>query len=211
MRAARADIDQLAVGHAHQAAAGDAQHADIERADIGLVAADPRILHRRPAVADHADVGAGAADFEIDAVRDAQMHQRAGDARGRAGQHGHGRTAAHLVHVHHATVAAHDHQRRRNARLAHALLRHVGGLDHARQDAGVDHRGAGARRKAVELGDLVAAGHRQAERGRSVANRLLVRAVVDTEGAGGDDHLRALLLQRAHGVTLRWPRSAPRP
>ena len=33
-----------------------------------------------------------------------------------------------------------------------------GGLDHLRQDAGIDHGGAGARRQAVELGDLVAAG-----------------------------------------------------
>ena len=52
----------------HQAAAGDAQHPHVERADIGLVAADLGVLHRRPAVPDDADIGAGAADLEVDAV-----------------------------------------------------------------------------------------------------------------------------------------------
>ena len=79
---------------AHQAAAGDADHAHVDRADIGLVAADAGIGHGRPAVADHADIGRCAADFEVEAVGDAQVHERARDAGRRARQHRHRPAAA---------------------------------------------------------------------------------------------------------------------
>src|SRR5262249_48698184 len=73
VRAPRADVDKLAVAGADHAAAGNSDHAHVERGDIGLVAADTRIFHGRPAIADHADIGAGAADLEIDAVGHAQI------------------------------------------------------------------------------------------------------------------------------------------
>jgi len=58
--AARTHVDELAVTGADHAAAGDADHTNIQRTDIGLVAADARIFDGRPAVSDHPDIGAGA-------------------------------------------------------------------------------------------------------------------------------------------------------
>ena len=185
----------LAVAGAHHAAAGNADHAHVERTDIGLVAADAGIFDGRPAVADHADIGAGAADLEIDAVGHPQIHQRAGHARGRSRQHGHDRAAAHLRDIHHAAVAAHDHQRRLNAGLAHAGLGHGGGVDHLRQDAGVDDGGAGPRGQAVEFCDLVAAGRGEAGLDHQTAHGLLGLVVVDAEGRTGDDDLGAFGLE----------------
>src|ERR1017187_249605 len=158
MGAARPDVVDRVAGDADHAAAGDADNAHVERVDVGLVPADPRVSDGRPAVADHADVGAGAADLEIDTVRDLEVHEGARHRGGRPGQHGYRRAAAHLLDAHDAAVAAHDHHRRLNTRLTHARLGHVGGCYHPRQDAGVDDGGTRARRQAVELGDLVAAG-----------------------------------------------------
>ena len=195
MGAARSDIDELAAAGADHAAAGNADHAHVERTDIGLVAADARIFDGRPSVADHADIGAGAADLEIDAVGHAQIHQRAGDACGRARQHRHDRAPAHLLDVHHAAVAAHDHQRRLNAGFANTRFGHGRGVDHFRQDAGVDDGGAGARRQAIELGDLVAAGRGEAGLDHQAAHRFFGLVVVDAEGGTGDDDLCAFRLE----------------
>jgi hypothetical protein len=71
--ATRSDIDKLAAAGADHAAAGNTDHPNVERANIGLVAADARIFDSRPPVADHADIGAGAADLEINAVGHAQI------------------------------------------------------------------------------------------------------------------------------------------
>ena len=81
---ARADVNEAAWHGAHEAAAGDADDAHVERADVGFVAADAGVGHRRAAVADDADVGGGAADLEVEPIRHAQMHERAGDAGGGA-------------------------------------------------------------------------------------------------------------------------------
>ena len=197
--AARPDVDQLAVSDTHHAAAGDADNAHIEGTHVGLVAADAGVLHGRPAVADDADVCAGAADLEVDAVRHPEMHERAGDAGGWTGQHRHRRAASHLVDVHDAAVAAHDHERCLDAGLAHARLGHVRRVDHLGQDAGVDHRRAGARRESVELRDLVAAGHGHFRTDGGLADRLLAAVIVDAEGAGRDDDAHALRAQLLDG------------
>ena len=195
MGAARSDIDELAAARAHHAAAGNADDANVERTDIGLVAADARIFDGRPSVADHADIGAGAADLEVDAVGYAQIHQRACDACGRARQHRHDGAPAHLANVHHAAVAAHDHQRRLNAGLANTRLRHGRGVDHLRQDAGVDDGGAGPGRQAVELGDLVAAGRGQPGIDHEAAHRFFGVVVINAKGGTRDNDLCAFRLE----------------
>ncbi len=193
--------------HAHHAAARDADHAHVERVDVGVVAADARVLHGRTAVADDADVGAGAAHFEIDAVGDFEIHERAGHAGSRARQHGHGRTAAHLPYVHHTAVASHDHERRLDARLAHAGFGHVRRGDHLGKDAGIDHRRAGARRQAIQLADLVPAGRGQTHSGGGAHHQLLAASVIYPEGAARHHHLDAfgakLFQHPTHGVLVQ--------
>src|SRR5699024_9905116 len=125
--------DALLVGADH-AAAGAAQNAHVQAADVGGVAADDGVVDGRAAVLDHADVGGGAADFEVDAVGGAQIHQAAHDRGGRAGQHGQHRALLHLIDLHNAAVAAHDHQRHGDARLPHRSLGGVGGVQHLWQD-----------------------------------------------------------------------------
>ena len=93
------------------------------------------------------------------------------------------RPPPHFVDVHDAAVAAHDHQRRDDAGLAHAGFGHVGGRDHARQDRGIDHGGARAGRQPVQARDLVAARGEQAGLGAQLAHQLLAAGVVDAEGA----------------------------
>src|SRR6185295_700659 len=79
MSRTRADVVYVVAAQAHHAATGDADHAHIQRIDVGVVAPDARMFDCRPAVAYHANVGAGSAYFEINAVRYTQVHQRAGD------------------------------------------------------------------------------------------------------------------------------------
>jgi hypothetical protein len=67
----------------------------------------------------------------------------------------------------------------------------MSGCYHPRQDAGVDDGGTRARRQAVELGDLVAAGWTQAGVVRALHHQHFVRIVVDAEGVAGDDDLGA--------------------
>ena len=191
VRAARTDVADLAPAHAHHAAACDADHAHVERVDVSVVAANPGVLHRRPAVADDTDVGAGAADFEVDAVGDFEIHERAGHAGSRSRQHGHGGTAAHLSDVHHTAIASHDHQRCLDARLAHAGFRHIRRGDHLGQDARIDHCGAGSRRQPIQLADLVPAGRGYAHRGGRAHHQLFTASVVDSEGTARHHDLDA--------------------
>ena len=80
------------------------------------------------------------------------------------------------AHVHHAAVGAHDHQRRRNARVVDRPARHARGAQHARQDRGVERRGARARAQAVHRRDVVAAGRGEAACARAGHERVLALA-----------------------------------
>src|SRR6185369_14557826 len=193
--AARPDIHNLAVPDPYHAAARDTDHAHVERIDVRLVATDPRIFDRRTSVPDNTDIGAGAADLEIDAVGHTQMHQGAGDACGWTGKHGHGRAPAHLGDVHHAAVTAHDHQGRQNSGFANAGLGHDSGIDHLRQDAGIDHGRARPGRQAVKLCNFVTAGCGEAGVHHQTAYFFFRVAVVDSEGRTGDDDLYLFGLQ----------------
>src|SRR4029077_9192003 len=74
MRTARSDIEYFIAAHSYHASPGDADHPDIERIHVGVVTAYLGMLDRGPAVADHADIRAGPAHLEIDAVGYAQVH-----------------------------------------------------------------------------------------------------------------------------------------
>ena len=92
----------------------DAERANVERAQHRAVAADARRPHLRPPGANRAAIGARSADLDEDAVAEAFVEQRARDAGGGAREQREDRAALDLAHVHHAAVAAHDHQRRGN-------------------------------------------------------------------------------------------------
>mmetsp|Transcript_18361 Transcript_18361/g.29575 ORF Transcript_18361/g.29575 Transcript_18361/m.29575 type:complete len:325 (-) Transcript_18361:105-1079(-) len=181
MCAARANIHNLGIAHPHHAATPDTQHPNVEGIDIGLVAADARIGDRRPAIANHTNVCGRAAHFEIDAVGHANMHQGTCDTRSGAGEHGQGRPAPHFLDVHDAAIAAHDHQRNIDARVAHAAFGHVRRGDHLGQDGGVHNSGLGAHRQAIELRDVVAAGGDQFELGGRGTNHVFGGCVVHAE------------------------------
>ncbi len=125
------------------------------------------------------------------------MHQGARHAGRRAREHRHDRAAAHLADVHDAAIAAHDHQRRLNPGFANAGLGHDGGIDHFRQDAGVDHGRACPGRETIELGDLVTAGGSKPGLDDQPAHGLFGIVVVDAKGGTCDDDLGAFRLEFA--------------
>ena len=99
------------------------------------------------------------------------------------------------LNVHHAAVAAHDHQRRLNAGFANTRLGHGRGVDHFRQDAGVDDGGAGAGRQAIELGDLIAAGRGQPGIDHETAHRFFGVVVINAKGGARDNDLCSFRLE----------------
>ena len=187
VRTARTDLVELSAAEVNQRTAGQAHGADVERGHVELLAADFRAADAAAAVLDHAEVGAGAADLDEDAIGDAGVEQGGGDAGGRARQHGEDRAAAHLGDVHDTAVAAHDHDRGGDARLADGTLGEVGGVEHLGQHAGVDDGGAGADAQAVEAAHVMRGGGGQAAMGGDGADELLVRRIVYAEGLCGDD------------------------
>ena len=195
MGAAGAGIAGLAVLHLHHAAAADADSAHVQTVQVGLVAAHLGVLDHHLAVLDTGDVGRGTAHLKEQAIGQLFVHQSTGNACGRAGEDGQDGAAAHLVHGHHAAVAAHDHQRALDVRIFDALVGHGGGIQHLGHDAGVDHGGAGADLQTVQLGDLVGRCGRQAHFTADLDHPVLVLRVVHAEGLGGNKGLCPLLLQ----------------
>src|SRR3954468_20045315 len=196
VRAARPDIVYLLAAYTNHAAAGNANDPDIQRIHIRVVAAYPGMSDGWAAIADYADVGAGTADLEINAIGHAQVHERTGHARRRTRQHGYDRAPSHFLYIHDTAIAAHDHQRRGDAGFAHGLFRHVGRADHLRQDAGVDDGSACPRGESIQLGDFVATRHCETEFGCNAHDCFLGALVIDAEGAARHHDLRAFIAQR---------------
>ena len=63
---------------------------------------------------------ARAADFEVNAIGNLQVHQRAGHTGCGPREHGHHRAAVHLLNIHYTAIATHDHESSANTCLAHA-------------------------------------------------------------------------------------------
>ena len=201
--ASRPDLAHRTVGDPDQAAAGDPQHAHVERIDERIVAADVRIGHDRTAGLDDAEVGRRAADLEVDPVGHADMHQRARDARRGSGQHRHRRPMPHFADIHHAAVAAHDHQRRIDAGVLHARFGQIGGRDHPRQDRRIDDSGARPGRQSIQPRDLMPARRRKTELVADLTNEFFGRRIVDAERGRCHQHLGALRAERRHGILDR--------
>ena len=107
--------------------AGDADDPHVDRAQRRGVARDRHVRERRVAAPDRGDVGGRAADLDDDAVDDAGVAQRAGDRRRRAGVERAGRRAPEAGEVGRTAVAAHHHDRARDADVGDAALDDVGG------------------------------------------------------------------------------------
>ena len=192
VRRARTDILDAALVSAHHRAARNAQHADVQTADVGAVTADDGVVNGGATVLDDADVRCRAADLKVNAVGRAQVHQAAHDRSGGAGQHRQDGTLFHLADLHNAAVAAHDHQGDFHARAADAFFRLVGGVQHLGQNGSVDGRGAGAAGQAVQLGDFAGGGGFQPHLLSNAADAGLVLHIIHAVDLAGDDDLCAL-------------------
>ena len=113
---------------------------------------------------------------------------------------------SHLADVHNAAVAAHDHQRRRDAAALNAFVCHVSRLCHFGQDAGVDYGRSGSHLQAVQLAYLMAGSRRQAQPLGGARHGIFAARVVHAEGLAGHDDAAALAAQRLHCAA-----DAPRP
>ena len=164
--------------------------------------ADARGSHLRLAAPDHRAVGTRAADFDEDAVGDVFVEQRARDPRRRTRQHREDRAPFDLGDVHHAAVAAHDHQRGGDARVGHGARGDARGAQHARQDRGVERGGARTRAQAVLRRHLRAAGRREPAVPRRGDERVLALRAVDRERLADGDGLDAGFTQRVEHVRV---------
>ena len=111
VRAARTDAVDTVAADAQHRAAGDTEHAHVERADRGRVAGDLHVRERGPPAPDRRDVGGRAADLDDHRVLDAARSQRAGHRRRGPGVERARGCAPEAGEVGGAAVAAHDHHR----------------------------------------------------------------------------------------------------
>ena len=194
-----ADVLNAMVVDTDHGTTGAAQDADIQRVDVGIVAADLGVVNAGTAVLDNTDVSGGAADLKVDGVRSTQIHQGAHDGSSRAGQSSQDGTLTHLADLHNAAVAAHDHQGNGNASVADRALGGVCGSHHLGQNGSVDGGSAGTAGQAVQLGDVRSHGNRQALGLGQVMDLDLFVHVVNAESHGGNDNLAAFTAQLFDG------------
>ena len=169
--------------------------------------ADPGIARRlRPAVADQADVGAGAADIHGDdgVGFDQTAEMRAGDdAAGRARQHGVHRPRQRRLHRHQPARGLHHHDglvapdAETALRIAQPGRQRAEVLGHDRRQEGVEHRRAGA----LELAELAqdVGGDADDDAGQLPLEHRLGLALVRRVGVGvQEDHGNRLDALGAH-------------
>ena len=161
----------------HLAVAAEAAGVDVDRLHHGAPAADHRAFgpHHRASVRHHRDIGRGAAHVRDHEVPQTAEEARPDHARRRSRQHRLDRILERHRGLHQRAVAAHDHQRRRDALAAEHFLHRIEQVAHLRRQACVQGRGQRAPRRIELRAQLVTAGHRLAAPARGCARARAAR------------------------------------
>ena len=105
--------------------------------------------------------------------------------------------------VHHAAVAAHDHQRRGDARVGDGLRGHPRGVHHPRQNRGIERRGPRTRAQAVHGADVVTARRCEAALPGARDRRFLALRTIDGERGARRDRFDVFVSAAVeHGVIV---------